>query len=94
MAQGSVRNQIRPEDLVECPWCCGHGAGPEPCVECGGLGQTLRHVRCMCGRQVRLDVVGVVLPGVYGCGRLACARDIEARYGTEARESSGQVASE
>jgi hypothetical protein len=71
-------------DLTDCPWC--HGGlqvspqpnGPEQCLNCGGLGYTLRYVRCFCGRQVNLTKR--LAKGVFYCGRTKCETPMRTRY--------------
>jgi hypothetical protein len=68
---------VAEDDLVACPHC--HNGlvvaplpgGSDLCLLCGGLGRTLRHVRCQCGRQVNLK--HELRPRMYFCGRPRCA---------------------
>lgn len=69
---------VNTDDVVACPHCHdGLVVSPLPgddnglCEFCGGLGFTLKHIRCVCGRQVNLR--REVRPEIYYCGRIKCA---------------------
>ena len=73
--------RVDTDDVVACPHCHdGLVVSPLPgdedglCGFCGGLGFTLKHIRCMCGRQVNL--LRELRPGIYFCGRLKCGEGL------------------